>query len=106
MLREAQDARRSNMTELAEVIELLRVSQAKSEVSQFRCSQVTFLCAALQERVAGLEAKVKKSKTSTSIMAGYFNLKDPAITPVHANSERCPTGTGTGMCAHPIYAVL
>ena len=88
MLREAQDARRSTMTELVEVIELLRVSQAESEESQFRCSQVMFLCAALQDRVTELEAKVKKLKT----------------TPVRTDSEsRCPTGTDTGMCAHPIY---
>jgi chromosome segregation ATPase len=106
MLREAQDARRSNMTKLAEVIGLLRVSQAESEASQFRCSQVTFLCAALRERVTELEAKVKKP---TGVIAGYFNLNDPEITPVHTDSEthsRCPTGPGTGMCAHPIYAVL
>jgi hypothetical protein len=93
MLREAQDARRSNMTEHAEVIELLRASQAEWEESQFRCSQVTLLCTALQERVTELEAKVKK-------------LKYPAITPIHTDSESrscCPTGTGTGMCAHPIY---
>jgi hypothetical protein len=95
MLREAQDARRSNLTELAEVTELLRVSQAEWEESQFRCSQVTFLCAALQERETELEAKVKK-------------LKGPAITPIHTGSESrpcCPTGTGTGtgMCARPIY---
>ena len=96
MLREAQDARRSGMTELAEVIGLLRVSQAEWEESQFRCSQVTFLCAALQERVTELEANVKM-------------LKYPAITPVHTHSESrsCHlTGTGTGTCAHPSYAVL
>jgi len=97
-LREAQDARRSSMTELAEVIEHLRVSQAESEESQFRCSQVTFLCASLRQRVTELEANVEK-------------LTCPAITPVHADSESpsrscCITGTGTGMCAHSIYAVL
>jgi chromosome segregation ATPase len=110
MLREAQDTRRSNMTQLAEVIDLLRVSQAESEESQFRCSQVTFLCAALQERVTELEAKVNM-------------LKYPAVPPIHTGGvdgcyrnrneirnrtdsesrSRCPTGTGTGMCAHPIY---
>ena len=107
MLREAQDARLSNTTKLAEVIELLRLSQAESEASQSRCSQVTFLCATLQERVTELEAKVKKS---TSVVAGYFNLNDPEITPVHTDSDsethsRCPMGIGTGMFAHPIYAV-
>jgi chromosome segregation ATPase len=87
MLREAQDAWRSSIADRAEVIELLRVSQAESEESRVKCSQVTFLCAALQERVTELEA----------------------ITPVHTDSESrflCPTSTDTGMCAHPIYAVL
>ena len=97
-LQEAQDVRRSSMTELAEVIELLRVSQAESEESQFRCSQVTFLCASLRQRVAELEANVEK-------------LTCPAITPYHADSESpsrscCITGTGTGMCAHSIHALL
>jgi len=88
MLREAQYARRSNMTQLAEVIELLCVSQAELEESKFSCSQVTFLCAALQDRVRELETKVKELK----------------ITPVHTDSEsRCLTDTGTGMCAHPTY---
>ena len=59
MLREAQDARRSSSTELAEVIELLRVSQAESEESQFKYSQVKVLCAALQERVTDIEAKLQ-----------------------------------------------
>jgi len=97
MLREAQDARRSSMTDLAEVIELLRASQAEWEESQFRCSQVTFSCAALQARVVELEAKIKRLK------------KYPAITPVHTDSESRSyrsTGIGTGMCAHRIYAVL
>jgi DNA repair exonuclease SbcCD ATPase subunit len=97
LVREAQEARRSSLTELTEVIELLRVSQAEWEESQFRCSQVTFLCGALQERVTELEAKAKKGLK-----------KYPVITPGHINSEyrsRCPRD-GTGMCAHPIYAVL
>ena len=90
MLREAQDARRSSMTDLAQVIELLRVSQTEWEESQLRCSQVTFLCTALQERVVELEAEVEKLEKYT------------AITPVHTDSESRPTGTGTGMCAHPV----
>jgi chromosome segregation ATPase len=66
LLREAQDARCADMIKLAEVLELLRASQAESESSmaeaeesQFRCSQATSLCAALQERVTELEAEVK-----------------------------------------------
>lgn len=88
MLRETQDARRSSMAELAEVIGLLRVSQAEWEESQFRCSQVTFLCMALQERVTELE----------EAKAMY-----PAITPVHTGPSRsnCPREVGTGMCALP-----
>ena len=61
MLREAQDARRSSSTELAKVIELLRVSQAESEELQFRYFQVKVLCAALQERVTDIEAKLQHS---------------------------------------------
>jgi hypothetical protein len=68
MLREEQGARCTSMIELVEVIELLHLSQAESESlkaeaeqSQFRCSQLMFLCAALRERVTELEAKVKKS---------------------------------------------
>jgi hypothetical protein len=98
MLWEAQDARRSSLTELAEVIKLLRVSQAEREESQFRCSQVTFLCWALRERVTELQAKFKKRLK-----------KCRARTWVHTGSTSrscCHTDTGTGMCAHPIYAVL
>ena len=68
MLREEQGARCTSMIELLEVVELLHLSQTESESlkeeaeqSQFRCSQLTFLCAALRERVTELEAKVKKS---------------------------------------------
>ncbi len=102
MLREAQDARRAGMTKLAEVVELVRESQAESESwmaeaekLRFRYSQVTFLCAALQERVTELEGQVKK-------------LRYPATRPIHTDSARpcCPTDTGTGMCVRPIYAVL
>jgi hypothetical protein len=72
ILREAQDARRASMTKLAEVIELLRVSQAESESSmtsaeesRFTCPQVKCLCATLQERVTELEAEIKKPRYST-----------------------------------------
>ena len=48
----------NSMTELAEVIDLLRASQAESkssvaeaEQSEFRCSQVMSQCATLQERL-------------------------------------------------------
>jgi hypothetical protein len=96
MLRDAQDARRSSTTDLAEVIELLRVSQAEWEESQFGCSQVRFFCAALQERVTELEAEVERSK------------KCPAVIPADTEPESpcCPTGTSTGMCAYLIYAVF
>lgn len=91
MLWEAQDARRSSLIDLAQVIKLLRVSQTEREESQFRCSQVTFLCEALQERITELEAKSKKRSKECQ-----------ATTPVHTDSESqtcCPTDTGTGMYA-------
>ena len=93
MLRESQDARRTSMTKLAEVVELLRVSQAEAESSMANaeesrstCSQVKVLCAALQERVTELETEVKKSRYSTR-------------TPVHTDFRPfIPADTHTSMC--------
>src|SRR5260370_21350600 len=93
MLREAQVAHRSSLTELAEVIDLLHASQAesessivKAEASEFRCSQARFLCAALQERVTDLEAEIKKPTS-------------PSITPLPtAPRSFSPTPTATAPC--------
>jgi hypothetical protein len=92
MLRESQDARRTSTTKLAEVVELLRVSQAESESSKanaeesrFTCSQVKAQCAALRERVTELETEAKKLRYSTR-------------TPVHTNAH-------TSMCLCLIYTV-
>ena len=102
MLRESQDARRTSMAELAEVVELLRVSQAESESSmadaeesRVTCSRVKVLCAALQERVAELEAEVKKLRYSTR-------------TSVHTDCRPCPfipADTHTSMCLRLIHTV-
>lgn len=85
LLRDAQNARCADMIKLAEVLEHLRASRAESkssmaeaERSRFRCSQATFLCAGLQERVAELEAEVKKLKYS---------------------ARACPMDTCPGTCA-------
>lgn len=98
MLRESQDARRTSMTKLAEIVELLRVSQvesessmAQAEESRFTSSQVKFLCAALQERVTELETEVMKLRYSTR-------------TPAH--TDYCPfipADTRTSMCLRLIY---
>ena len=93
-VREAQDAQYASEVKFTEATQLVRVHQAESEPSmaraeesQLKCSQVTFLCAALRERVTGLEAKVKKLKSSRKYRA-------------NSNSRsRSPTGTCTGMLA-------
>ncbi|KAF8502910.1 hypothetical protein F5888DRAFT_1668085 [Russula emetica] len=62
---------------------------ARAEESEFKCSQVIFLCAALRERVTELEAKVKKSKSVRKYRA-------------HSNSRsRRPTGTCTAVAHDP-----
>jgi hypothetical protein len=93
-VREAQDAQHASEVKFTEATELLRVHRAESESSiaraeesQFNYSQVTFLCAALRERVTELEAKVKKLKSGRKYRA-------------QSNSRsRRPTSTCTGMLA-------
>jgi hypothetical protein len=64
---------------------------ARAEASEFKCSQTTFLCAALQVRVTELEDQVKNLKNSQ---------KCPAIAAAHTNSHSfCPTAIYTGMHA-------
>jgi hypothetical protein len=97
-LREAQHAQHVSEVELAEAVQLLRLRQAESESSmaraeapEFKCSQTTFLCAALQVRVTELEDQVKNLKNSQ---------KCPAIAAAHTNSHSfCPTAIYTGMHA-------
>ena len=92
--REAQDAQHASEVKFTEVTQPLRVHQAESESSmarvdesQLKCSQVTFICAALRERVTELESKVKKLKSTREYRA-------------HSNSRsRRPTDTCTGMRA-------
>jgi hypothetical protein len=94
-LREAQDAQQAGEAELVEVVQPLHLRQAESESSmaraealEFKCSQVKFLCAALQERVTGLELQVKNLKSTQ---------KCSAIIAAHTNSRSiCPTDTCTG----------
>ncbi|KAF8466280.1 hypothetical protein DFH94DRAFT_781367 [Russula ochroleuca] len=91
-LLEAQDTQQASKVELDEMAQLLRQRQAESESSmaraeesQFKCAQVTLLCAALQERVTELEAQVKILKSTQ---------KHPARRAVHTNSRSpCPTAT-------------
>jgi hypothetical protein len=65
-LREAEETRRVSESKFVQVVEQLRIrsvelesSRAEVEASQFKCSQITFLSAAQQERISELEAKVK-----------------------------------------------
>ena len=91
-VREAQEAQYASEVKFTEATQLLRVHQtesesstARAEESELKCSRVTFLCTALQERVAELEAEVKKLKSARKYRA-------------HSNSRsRRPTGTRTGM---------
>jgi hypothetical protein len=93
-VREAQDAWYASEVKLTEATKLLRVYQAESESSMTRAdeselkySQVTFICAALRERVTELEAKVKKLKSARTYRT-------------HSNSRsRRPTGARTGIPA-------
>jgi hypothetical protein len=69
-------------------------STARAEESQPKSSQITFLCAALRERVTELEAKVKKLTSVRQYRA-------------HSNSRsRCPTGTCTGMLASDLRCLV
>jgi hypothetical protein len=70
-LREADDMRRVSESKFVQVVEQLRIrraelesSRSELEASQFKCSQVTFLSAAQQERIHELEAKVKALKNT------------------------------------------
>jgi chromosome segregation ATPase len=98
-LQEARDAQHASEVNFAEAAQLLRVHQvesessmARAEESQFKCSQATFLCAALQERVTELEAEVKKLKSTRKYRT-------------HSkSSSRRPTDTFTGM-HELVYAV-
>jgi hypothetical protein len=100
-VREAQDAQYASEVKFTEVTQLLRVHQAESESSmarveesQRKCSQVTFLCAALRERVTELEAKVKKLKSTREYRA-------------HSNSRsRRPTDICTGMLAPDLRCLV
>ncbi|KAI0247415.1 hypothetical protein BJV78DRAFT_1245566 [Lactifluus subvellereus] len=88
-LQEVRDARRAGVIKFVEAVELLRLRNAdvdslkvKAEATQFRCSQVTFLSAALRERITDLEAKVKTLKHAQSC---------PETTPASTNSRLiCP----------------
>ena len=103
-LREAQDARHASEAKFAEVDQLLRVRQAESESSatraeesEFKCSQVSFLCAALQERVTELEDQVEKLKSAK---------KHPARTAARTKSHSlCPTDSHTGTRVPDSYSV-
>jgi hypothetical protein len=70
-LEEVQDARRIGRIKFIEAIELLRLRsadaeslRAEAEATRFRCSQVTFLSAALRERVTDLEGELRTLKSA------------------------------------------
>ncbi|KAI0247774.1 hypothetical protein BJV78DRAFT_1242493 [Lactifluus subvellereus] len=72
-LQEVRDARHAGVIKFIETVELLRLRNAdvdslkvEAEATQFRCSQVTFLSAALRERIMDLEAEVKTLKRAQS----------------------------------------
>jgi hypothetical protein len=101
-VREAQDAQHASEVKSIEATQLLRVHQAESESSmaraeesQFKCSQVTLLCAALRERVTELEAKVKKLKSARKYRA-HSNPRSP----------RRSKGTYTGMFALALHCLV
>ena len=95
-VREAQDARRDNRIKFVGVLGLLSLRHIELESlidevrsSQFKCSQVTFLSAALQERVTDLEAEVKSLKGARK---GFTPL------PIRARTDACLfQATDTGM---------
>jgi chromosome segregation ATPase len=70
-LEAVQDARRTGRIKFIEAIELLRLRSANAESlkveaedTRFRCEQVTFLSAALQQRVTDLEAELRTLKSA------------------------------------------
>ena len=88
-VREAQDAQHASEVKFTEATQLLRVhqaesesSRAKAEESQLKCSQATFLYAALRESVTELEAKLKSARK--------YRAQSNSL-------SRRPTGTCTGM---------
>jgi len=93
-MREGQDTRRSLRFKLDEAAELLRLrsaeldsSKIEAETSQFKCSQITFLSVALQERVTELEAELKMLKSTP---------KHSALSSAHDDTSGA---TDTGGCA-------
>jgi hypothetical protein len=100
-MREAQDAQYASEVKFTEATQLLRVhqaelesSKARAEESQFKCSQATFLCVALRERVTELEAEVKTLKSAKKYRA-------------HSDSRsHRPTGTCTGMLAPDLRCLV
>ncbi len=100
-LRDAQDAQHASEVKFVEASRLQRLHQAESEslmaraeASQFKSSQATLLCTALQERVTELEAKVKELKSAR---------KDQRRT--NSRSGR-PTNTCTGMHAPDLRCLV
>ncbi|KAI0247768.1 hypothetical protein BJV78DRAFT_890530 [Lactifluus subvellereus] len=91
-LQEVRDARHAGVIKFIETVELLRLRNAdvdslkvEAEATQFRCSQVTFLSAALRERIMDLEAEVKTLKRAQ---------RRPETTPASTNSRLiCPGDT-------------
>jgi hypothetical protein len=70
-LSEAEETRRVSESKFVQVVEQLRIrsaelesSRAEVEASRFKCSQITFLSAAQQERISELEAKVKTLRST------------------------------------------
>jgi len=72
----SEDARQALENKFVEAVENLRLrsaeleaSMVEAEASQFKCSQITFLAAALQERVDELEGEVKLLKGTRDYLA-------------------------------------
>lgn len=98
-LLEALDTRRECRIRFVEVVELLRQrrtelesSMAETKASQFKCSQATFLSAALQERVTELEAEVKALKSTRKPSARM-------LAPCTESGSVFPTDRDAGMGA-------
>jgi len=95
-LREAEDARQASETKFVQVVDQLRLqtvelksSRAEVEASDFKRSQITFLSAALQERIYELEAEVKTLKRT-------HNFSARTVTRTDSHSV-FPTDTGMGV---------
>jgi hypothetical protein len=104
-LQETQDARRAGRIKFIEAVGLLRLRRAEleslmaeAEGSQFRCSQVMFLSAALQERVTDLEAQVETLKSAQ---------KRATTLPAYSGSHSfCPSNTGMCAPSYPLSCTL